>query len=308
MTQWSLDKKIEHAKKRIIEFYNNMNGMVYVSFSGGKDSTVLLHLVRSIYPDVPAVFFNTTNEFPEILDFVRTVENVTWLEPKMTFNETVECEGFPLISKQNAMKIRRIKTQPASCKTTKLYMTGFNSKNVYKAASKLPEKWKRLLEAPFVVSEKCCDILKKRPVHIYERKTKRFGYVGTMTYESIDRAKSWLENGCNSYNTNQPQSRPLSIWTDEDIWAYIQKFNVRYSSIYDDVFDKNGNKIICGETRTGCAYCAFGLHLEKPDELGMKRFDRLKLRKPKQFAKMMSLKNNGITFQEALDFYLKGEI
>ena len=51
-----LKLKIELSKRRIREFYEHFDGQVYVSFSGGKDSTVLLHLVRSMYPDVPAVF------------------------------------------------------------------------------------------------------------------------------------------------------------------------------------------------------------------------------------------------------------
>ena len=75
-----LDAKIEMSKRRIREWYDGMDGLIYVSFSGGKDSTVLLHLVRSIYPDTPAVFLNTGLEFPEIVRFVRKMENVTWLK------------------------------------------------------------------------------------------------------------------------------------------------------------------------------------------------------------------------------------
>ena len=34
------------AKRRIMEWYDYWDGQVYVSFSGGMDSTVLLALVR----------------------------------------------------------------------------------------------------------------------------------------------------------------------------------------------------------------------------------------------------------------------
>ena len=304
MVSWSLDQKIEHAKKRIREFHEAVDGKTFVSFSGGKDSTVLLHLVRSVYPDTPAVFFNTTNEFHEILEFVRSVENVEWLMPKMTFNETVEKEGFPLISKMNAVKIRRLRTQDESCSTSQLYLTGYTSNGKFSPRSKLPEKWKRFIDAPFDVTEKCCDILKKNPVKEYERRTKRFAYIGTMASEAESRKKSWLDHGCNVFSDQRKQSRPMSIWTEEDVWEYIRRFNVPYASIYDDVYDEDGNKIICGEKRTGCAFCAYGLHLEKPDELGMTRFERLKKRKPGQFKRMMKLKNNGVSFEEALEFYL----
>lgn len=78
--------KVEHALDVIREFveHEGVNG-VYVSFSGGKDSLVLLHLVRSIYPDVPAVFANTGIEFPEQVKFVREFQNVTEVYPVKHF-------------------------------------------------------------------------------------------------------------------------------------------------------------------------------------------------------------------------------
>lgn len=70
------------------------------SFSGGKDSTVLLHIVREMYPNIPAVYCNTGLEYPEITQFVKTFDNVTILKPKMSFFKVCEKYGFPLISKE----------------------------------------------------------------------------------------------------------------------------------------------------------------------------------------------------------------
>ena len=56
MQSLPLSAKVVMTQQRIREWYEHWDGMVYVSFSGGKDSTVLLHLVRDMYPDVPAVF------------------------------------------------------------------------------------------------------------------------------------------------------------------------------------------------------------------------------------------------------------
>lgn len=81
----SLEDKIQISFARIVEWYEHWDGKVYVSFSGGKDSTVLLDLVRSIYPEVPAVFFDTGLEFPELREFVLNTPNVRILKPKMSF-------------------------------------------------------------------------------------------------------------------------------------------------------------------------------------------------------------------------------
>ena len=109
-----LERKIQISQARIIEWYQRNKGNVVVSFSGGKDSTVLLHLVRSIYPDVPAVFSNTGLEYPEIQRFVRTFPNVEIVAPKMNFSEVISTYGYPLIGKEVAEAIyyaRRIRSQ-----------------------------------------------------------------------------------------------------------------------------------------------------------------------------------------------------
>ena len=69
-----LSAKIIMTQRRIRAWYDHWDGQVYVSFSGGKDSTVLLHLVRELYPDVEAVFVDTGLEYPEIRQFVKTFE------------------------------------------------------------------------------------------------------------------------------------------------------------------------------------------------------------------------------------------
>ncbi len=85
-----------------------------VSFSGGKDSTVLLHIARKLYPDIPAVFSNTGLEYPEIQAFVNKFDNVEIVRPKMRFDEVISKYGYPLIGKEVAEAIyyaRRIRSQ-----------------------------------------------------------------------------------------------------------------------------------------------------------------------------------------------------
>ena len=96
MQSWNLSKKIMVTQTRIMEWYTKNNGKVYVSFSGGKDSTVLLDLTRRIYPDIPAVFIDTGLEYPELRDFVKTIPNVIWIKPEMNFRKVIETYGYPL--------------------------------------------------------------------------------------------------------------------------------------------------------------------------------------------------------------------
>lgn len=111
-----LDRKIQITQTRIIEWYLHYGGNVCVSFSGGKDSTVLLHIARQIYPDIPAVFSNTGLEYPEIQRFVRSNKNVEILVPDMRFTDVITTYGYPLIGKEVAEAIyyaRRIRRQSA---------------------------------------------------------------------------------------------------------------------------------------------------------------------------------------------------
>lgn len=108
-----LERKIQISQTRIIEWYNHYHGNVVVSFSGGKDSTVLLHLVRSIFPDVKAVFSNTGLEYPEIQKHVMSIDNVDIVRPSMRFDEVISTYGYPLIGKEVAEAIyyaRRIRS------------------------------------------------------------------------------------------------------------------------------------------------------------------------------------------------------
>ena len=100
-----LERKVLITQSRILEWYNYWNGQVYVSFSGGKDSTVLLHIVRNLFPDVEAVFVDTGLEYPELRAFVKTFDNVTCLKPKMNFRQVIDTYGYPLISKEVAKVI-----------------------------------------------------------------------------------------------------------------------------------------------------------------------------------------------------------
>lgn len=296
---WSLDQKEFHFFNVLDVFYHRMNGNVYASFSGGKDSTVLIFLIKKWlkamkYPPIKFVFNNTTNEHKEILDFVKTFgEEITWLKPKMTFAQTLEKYGFPLISKEQSMAISRYR-KTTSERVKKFRLTGDRGDGIKRSVGVISKKWRFMVDAPFEVTNRCCDILKKDPVHRFEKETGLRPITGAMTSESMNRKLKYLKDGgCNSFKEGKEMCQPLSLFTEEDIWALIKKYNIEICPIYfDQIID---GELVTGEERTGCAYCAFGCHFEDPNN---NRFTRLQKREPKRFDSFM----DKLGYRDALTF------
>lgn len=104
LRQWQalpLNIKISMTQERI-KYWVDEYGLdkVYVSFSGGKDSTVLLDICRKMYPDMKAAYVATGLEFPELQGFVHTFDNVDIIRPRMNFKKVIETYGYPMISKE----------------------------------------------------------------------------------------------------------------------------------------------------------------------------------------------------------------
>jgi 3'-phosphoadenosine 5'-phosphosulfate sulfotransferase (PAPS reductase)/FAD synthetase len=258
-----LEAKIIHTQNVIRQWYEYWDGQVYVSFSGGKDSTVLLHMVRELYPEVPAVFVDTGLEYPEIREFVKTVDNVIWLRPKLRFDQIIDKYGYPVIDKEQSSYIYEVR----HTKSEKLLNIRLNGRE--NGLGKIKDKWKPLIDSPFCISDKCCDYLKKNPVIKFEKQFQLKPILGTLATESNQRKTQYIRSGgCNVFESKRPISRPLSIWNTEDIWQYIKNQNLSYSSIYDK-----------GETQTGCMFCMFGVHREKEPN----RFQRMSVTHPKQY-------------------------
>lgn len=272
-----LKLKIEMSKRRIQEFYDHFGGKVYVSFSGGKDSTVLLHLVRSLFPEVPAVFIDTGLEYPEVRQFVKSTENSITLRPDKTFKEVLEQYGYPVISKEVAKTIEENRRNPDGYTKKKF---DSNSAYVKRYGSRYDlSKWLPLRNSDIKISAKCCEIMKKRPAKKFEKESGLKPFIATMAIESNLRKQEYLKKGCNSFDTVRPASTPLGFWTEQDILQYIKEFNVPYCSVYGEILqDKKGKFYTTQAKRTGCMFCMFGVHTEKsPNKFELMRETHPKL-------------------------------
>jgi|LGVF01.2.fsa_nt_gb 3'-phosphoadenosine 5'-phosphosulfate sulfotransferase (PAPS reductase)/FAD synthetase len=272
-----LEIVVKMSERRIRAFYEYYAGEVYVSVSG-KDSHTLLHVVRSIYPDVPAVFVDTGLEYPEVRDLNLRTQNCTVLKPEMAFPQVIERYGWPVISKLTAKALRRIQNPtPQNAQSVRLALTGIKSDGTKSSCFKLPDKWRFLIHAPFKIGEQCCDVMKKKPIHVYNRKTGRKAFVGTMASESRSRQSAYFRNGCNSFS--QGQSKPISFWSEQHVLQYIQTRGIEIAACYGDMVETANGLKLTGEQRTGCMFCAFGAHMDASPN----RFERMERTHPKQW-------------------------
>lgn len=258
----NLHQKISISKRRIREWYEHWDGKVYVAFSGGKDSTVLLHLVRDIYPDVEGVFCDTGLEFPEIKDFVKSIPNIKIIKPIMNFKKVIDKYGYPVISKEQAKYIYEWRNAK---ETSKLKTIRWNGKN---GGFCISNKWRKLALSDIPISHMCCNIMKKKPFRKYEKLTNKKPFIGLLAQDSNQRLTQYLNTGCNTFDTKNPSSKPLGFWLEKDIWDCIKTNHISYSKIYD-----------MGYSRTGCMFCMFGVHLESEPN----RFQIMKYTHPKLY-------------------------
>lgn len=301
---WPLERKIRVTQTKLLEWYYHYAGKAYISFSGGKDSTVLADLAARVCKatnyTLNLVFANTGLEYPEIQEFVTYFKD--WLEdtysipvnlkivyPSMPFQEVIQNYGYPVISKETARCIyyARKKSQWAINKLQGLFKNGEIS-ICYQAT----KKYAYLVDAPFLISDYCCTALKKRPLEKYQKKTGLKPIVATMATESKIRKNAYLKNGCNSFRSGK--SQPLSFWKEQDVLRYLLKYQIPYCSLYGDIVLEKKRLKTTNLKRTGCMFCMFGVHLEKEPN----RFQILKRTHPKQYQYCMETLN----LKEVLEF------
>lgn len=299
---WIIREIFNGRWKKYIEFeifvFCNENGLNY--------DEINYHTIieNKIWGLPPRVFCDTGLEFPELRKHVKTFPGTVWIRPKRKFPDVIKNIGVAVGSKQIAMQLRRLKeyTKNPSKKnaaTRKLYETGIRRDGKKSKHLGLSPFWKRMLNSPFNVSDQCCDIFKKEPWDRYERETGRKGISGSTVYESSVRRMSYMQTGCNTFEKGKELCRPISIFSEEDIWQIAQENAITFCSVYYDrevkVPDGSGGDFVItlpGEKRTGCMFCLFGIHKESKKSLN--RIQRMALTHPKQYEFMINVCGLGI--------------
>lgn len=255
----SHEKKVSRSAATVQEFEEVLGkDTVYVSTSGGKDSACLSKLCKDVDPDIKHVMFNTGLEYQDTINLAKS-QGAMIIPPKTNWRKFCDSKGYPAVSKHVSKRIHDAKISPVGCALT-----------LFSGPYHLADKWLHFLEMDIPISQKCCDEFKKK----LSKQLKLNPIIGTRIQESQERKNAWKKTGCNSYNISGTKgvSRPLSLWTDENVDRYVDENDVRLSRIYTQYEAK----------RTGCVCCPYGAHLEKNS-----RFELLKCLEPARYQHFM---------------------
>lgn len=310
----SLDQKFQRTLSKVAEWYAVWHDAVFVSFSGGKDSTVLADICARwcsiIGKTLYLMFVNTGLEYPELQKFVKIYAQYLrdkWnievvldiIRPEMRFDEVIKTYGYPIISKEVAKTISTARRLGENSKYGRVCLDKLKGEHKQKDGNKSLyncSKYEPLLDVDFKISSNCCDVMKKKPAHAYIKQTGRYPITAQMASESRLREQRWLRYGCNGFDMTSPSSAPMSFWTEQDVLRYIKEEKLPIASVYGDieyvaspdqlriedfgiVCDGCDELRLTGCKRTGCIFCAFGCHLEESPS----RFQLLKETHPKQY-------------------------
>lgn len=291
-----LDIKVAMTKTRIREFVREygLDG-VYLSDSGGLDSTVLRHIMRECYPEgFTSVYLDTWLEYPQIRKLIKEqVPNLTVIKPTMSMKEIIQKVGWCFPSKDVAQLIEGVRKNK---KWAILKINGLDANGKPSAYRQQYRKWWPLVDSEHLISPGCCIEQKEKPILIYEKETGRHPILALRADESARRTEAYLRTGCNSFDmryvineetgeyeeriNNRPMSKPMGFWTKQDVLHYALLHQLIIPEPYGRIvpYDYEDEQpsfvplhgIVCencplrttGENRTGCIFCPIGCHLD----------------------------------------------
>lgn len=104
-------------------------------------------------------------------------------------------------------------------------------------------KYKFLATAPFYVSNKCCDVMKKSPAKKYHKTTGRVPITAEMASESRLRTQNWIRHGCNMFEGKKQVSKPMSFWTEQDVLLFAKTYIIpRFNAMWIDAQFGTGSR------------------------------------------------------------------
>lgn len=238
--------------KSINEMYD-LETNSYISFSGGKDSTVLSRLVDIALPHnrIPRLFIDTGIEYSKVVSFVKGMaesdKRITLIRPQKNIRSVLEQYGYPFKSKEHSLYVS-IYQHSGETRTVRRYLGKADKENFL-----CPEKLKYQFTDSFrlKVSNKCCVKLKKEPAEIWARENGRPITLTGMRNEEGGLRKTLT--ACTVFDeTRLRKFHPLLVVDEKWIDTFVEAYNVRLCELYYPPFNFK---------RTGCKGCPFSMNL-----------------------------------------------
>ena len=228
----------------------------YLSFSGGKDSTILHYLLDLALPNnkIPRVFINTGIEYVYIYQFVKELaekdDRIIIVNSGVNIKQMLEKYGYPFKSKGHSIRVEQY-NKGLNSNYIKKYITGYdvNGKPITFVCPKsllyqFEEKGK------YNYSNKCCFKLKKEPIHKWQRENhKTIAMTGMRAEEGGNRKRL----GCIITSKGKVEKFHPLIKVDEQ-WEdwFINKYQIKLCRLYYPPYNFK---------RSGCKGCPFSLEL-----------------------------------------------
>lgn len=233
----------------------------YISFSGGKDSTIVSHLIDEALPNnkIPRIFINTGIEYIDMVKYVKEIsskdDRIIVYNSGVNIKQMLEKYGYPFKSKEHSEKVSIYQHSGMKGKSVKRYVSGLN-KDSTPAFNKCPKilEYQFTSENKLKISRECCHKLKKEPCHRYEKESgRRISITGLRIAEGGTRRQY---KGCVVFdsNNNLKKFKPINPCTDEWCDWYVESRNIKLCKLYYPPFNFK---------RTGCKGCPFALELEQ---------------------------------------------
>lgn len=244
--------------RQIIGKYGEEN--FYLSFSGGKDSTVLSALIDMALPDnkIPRVYANTGIELNMIRDFVfdmaKADDRVVIIKPSVPIKQMLERDGYPFKSKAHSNYVKKYQKKGFDYKSVRAYIKlepTLSGKPIFQAC---PKKllYQFTSDNKLKISDMCCYRMKEEPLDKWAKEHKKeYGITGIMQDEWGRREKSsCLSFKSGKLNFFQPLVPITKTWEE---W-FITNYGIKICDIYKPPYNFE---------RTGCKGCPFALHLQE---------------------------------------------
>lgn len=255
MTDYELLEIDRIAKIQSINKQYDLENNAYLSFSGGKDSTVLHYLLDLALPGnkIPRLFINTGIEYEYIVDFVKKLEQkdsrIQIVNSNVNIKKMLEIEGYPFKSKEHSLKLGE--WQKGSIAKSNIYYKEMSGKSRYACPKKLLYQYERNFKLR--LSDKCCYRLKKDISHKWEKENKKHILMtGMLAEEGGQRAN--LINCIITKKDKVVKFHPLLVCSTDFENYFIEKYDIELCKLYYPPFNFK---------RTGCKGCPYSLDLQE---------------------------------------------